>query len=156
MSWNTFSTVVCLFLFHHSSFSFAFFLLFFSLLSSFLSVSLFSLQLPISFHGCSHTSFLSLNFIFISYSVSFLASVSTAKEQCCLWVARLPLCLCSLPHTAAELSVICRESDLPWTGWVIFLVYQTLYTWSWQCWKNSCVIQLLFLTVASFVLTALL
>lgn len=131
-----------LFLFHHSSFSFAFFLLFFSLLSSFLSMFLFSLQwLPIliSLWDCSHTSFLSLNFFSISYSVSFPASVSPGSQTAALSLgsqtATVP---CSLPHAAAERSVTCRESYLPWTRWVTFFVYRTLHTWSWQCWKNSC------------------
>lgn len=52
-------------------------------------------------------------FFFISYSFLFPTLVSAAKQRWCRWVTRLPLCLCSLPHTTAELSVILRQSDCP-------------------------------------------
>lgn len=52
-------------------------------------------------------------FKFFFNSVSFPPSVSAAKQWDGHWVARLLLCPCSLPHTAAELRVICRETDLP-------------------------------------------
>lgn len=63
MSWHIFPTVICLF--HHSSFSLVFFSSFFlfSLLPSFLSLFSLHLPIPITLHGCCHTSL----FIYLFY-----------------------------------------------------------------------------------------
>ena len=57
--------------------------------------------------------FLSFKFCFYFLLCFFPYFISAAKQWHCRWVARLPLCRCSVPHAAAELSVICRERDLP-------------------------------------------
>lgn len=88
-------------------------------------------------HGCSQGSFFK-NYLFLNV---FLSYISLRVTVALSLVARLPLCVAF--RTVLLNWVWSSDRVIALNGMSHFLMYQTLYTWSCHCWKNSCMIQLL-------------